>query len=516
MAFVVTAGQITAIQSPDRTASWWGWNPTQAVTLTPTLTLTYQQLWRAQPQLRTVVSFLARNVAQLGIDVYRRVSDTDRVKVRDHPVARLLERPYPESKWTKYRLLNVIMHELCIYDNAFLLKENVAGQLGLVPISAADITPKGSPWLAADKYVIRGDRGERTIDADQLVHIHGYAPGDMRQGCSAIETLRQILAEEHAATVYRQQLWRNGARTAGYLKRPKDAPRWSPEGRARFAADWKSQYVGEGPQAGGTPVLEDGMEFSSAGVSPKDAQYVESRRLTREEVAVAYHVSPAMVGMAEAMNFSSMREIHQMLYQDTLGPYLNQISQDLENQLLDDVDVDNDGSLYIEFNLAEKLRGSFEEQTRSLQSAVGAPWMKRNEARAMLNLPEVDGADELIVPLNVTTGGLASPNDTAPDNPSDEGNPKARELLWRHYQRQQQAILSNLGAGRGDVMERARWDSELAADLLASGLTDADRADRWAADINDRTFVHLAPALVAADPKAAVRRVFTDLTMGAS
>ncbi|WP_020500125.1 hypothetical protein [Sciscionella marina] len=62
-----------------------------------------------------------------------------------------------------------------------------------------------------------------------------------------------------------------------------------------------------------------------------------------------------------------------------------------------------------------KLRGSFEEQARVLQSSVGAPWLTRNEARARANLPAVANGDELVTPLNVTEGGSGSPRDTAPD-----------------------------------------------------------------------------------------------------
>lgn len=515
MAFVVTAGQIASVQSADRNApAWWGWNPAQSVMLSPTLSMTYHQMWRSQPQLRTVVGFLARNVAQLGVDVYRRVSDTDREKARDHPVARLLERPYPGSKLTKYRLLSGIMHDLSIYDNAFLLKVDVGGEPALLPISPRNITPEGSDWTTPERYVLRGARGEQRVDADRVVHMYGYSD-DMRQGASPIETLRQILAEEYAATQYREQLWRNGARVAGYLQRPKDAPRWSEEARTRFAANWQAQYVGDGPQSGGTPVLEDGMQFAQSGVSPRDAQYVESRRLTREEVAVAYHVSPAMVGMTEAMNFSSMRELHTMLYQDTLAPYLQQIAQDLESQLLEDLDPGAaDGSTYIEFNMAEKMRGSFEEQASAFQSAAGSPWMTRNEVRGMLNLRAVDGGDDLIVPMNVLVGGLASPNDTAPDNPSHDGNPKARALLLNHYRRQCNAVMSRVGAGLADVFERGRWDAELAADL--AGLVDGDKASSWAATINARTAERLAPALAGPNPKDAVRGVFDDLAGSAS
>ena len=60
--------------------------------------------------------------------------------------------------------------------------------------------------------------------------------------------------------------------------------------------------------------------------------------------------------------------------------------------------------MYVEFNVEERLRGRFEEQAEVTSKAVGAPWMTRNEARSMNNLPHVEGGDELVVPLNVSAG----------------------------------------------------------------------------------------------------------------
>lgn len=515
MAFVVTAGQIAAVQ---RTDMAWASVVPSGVRLSASLSMTYDQLWRTQPALRTVVGFLARNVAQLGIDPYQRVSDTDRVKLRDHPLARLLERPWRGSKLTKYRLLNTIMHDLCIYDDAYLLKVKLGGELrGILPIPPRMVTPQGGNWFMPDKYRIDGGTSYREVDADQMVHIHGYNPADPRQGVPPIETLRQILAEEHAATSYREQLWRNGARVAGYLKRPREAPKWSDPARDRFRLAWQGQYAGDGPASGGTPILEDGMEFVPSGVSPKDAQYVESRKLTREEVAVAYHVSPSMIGLMEGTNFSSIQELHRMLYQDTLSPYLTQIAQDLENQLLEDVDPGAaDGTVYIEFNLAEKLRGSFNEQASAIQSAVGAPWMTRAEARSLFNMSEVVGADELIVPLNVLEGGLASPNDTAPDNPSNGSEPKGHSVLRGTYERQLTAVLTRIGTNARPVLDRDRWDAELAADLKTAGIAGPELARHIAANVNQRTEERLHLALPGADPKVEARRVFAELIQEAA
>ncbi len=383
---------------------------------------TYEEIYRRQPAVRTVAGFLARNIAQLGIDPYRRLSPTDRVKATDHPLNRLLERPFPGTKWTKYRLMSWTVHEMCIFDEAFWIKARVEGQRALVPVPRRHMQPMGQDWIAPEKYRLIGNSGYRDLDPDDVVHFHGYSPHNTHEGVSPIETLRQILAEEYAAAEYREQMWRNGARVQGYIKRPADAPRWSEDARNRFKGDWKSQYSGAGPSVGATPILEDGMEFNPSGVTPKDAQYVEARKLTREEVAVAYYINPVMLGLMDSgASQTSVTALHKMLYADTLGPWLAMLSQDIECQVLEDLDPSAaDGSIYVEFNLAEKLRGSFEEQAAALQSAVGGPWMTRGEARAFHNFKELPDTDELIVPLNVVTGGLASPNDTAPNNPANE------------------------------------------------------------------------------------------------
>ena len=162
------------------------------------------------------------------------------------------------------------------------------------------------------------------------------------------------------------------------------------------------------------------MTWHEGGITPKDAQYIEARQLSREEVAAAYHVDPSMLGLSKNANQSSLGELRQMLYADALGPLLEMLQQDIELQLLPDVDPAGARKIYVEFNLRAKMQGSFEAQSAAVSASVGGPWMTRNEGRALYNLPDLPEAGELIVPLNVSEGGLASPRDTAPDHPSNE------------------------------------------------------------------------------------------------
>jgi HK97 family phage portal protein len=302
-----------------------------------------------------------------------------------------------------------MVSDLAIYDNAIFLKvKGDDAPFGLVRLDPSRVTVTGDNPYYADGYRV----AKQVFKPEDVLHFRGYSPEDARWGVSPMETLRTILAEDHQAALYREQLWRNGARAAGYLERPVSAPEWTREGKERFRSQWHAQYSGDGSRAGGTPILEDGMKYVPASTSPRDAQYIESRKLTREEVTAAFHIPLTMVGLLDNATYSNMAEQHKIMYQDTLGPWLTMIQQELALQLVPDfADTDD---LYVEFNVAEKLKGSFEEQAAQLQTATGAPWMTRNEARARVNLPQVAGGDELITPLNVLTGGQASPTDSAP------------------------------------------------------------------------------------------------------
>lgn len=406
MAFVQTQGRIAGLDSPPAPSG-------VSIKISDDYTADYATIYREHKAVHMVVSFLAENIASLGVHLFRRVGDTERERVTDHPVAQMFASPSKSLRVTRYSLMRGMVSDLAIYDRAAALKVMADdGSLSLVRLPAAKIVPSEDDWLTPKSFKYTTTSGVMELPADQVVYIHGYNPDSLIDGISPIESLRVSLAEDYNATTARSQMLKNGARVSGYLERPASAP-WSAEARERFAAAWKRQYAGNGPESGGTPILEDGMTFKPATQTSKDLEYIGARKLTTLEVAQAYHVPPPMLGILDQATFSNITEQHKMLYADTLGPWLVWLKEELEMQVLSEF-PDAKG-LYLEFNLDAKLRGSFEEQATGLQTSVGAPWMTRNEARSRLNLPPVEDGDELITPLNVLEGGQASPTDSVPD-----------------------------------------------------------------------------------------------------
>lgn len=446
------------------------------------------QLYRTQPALRAVVSFLADNIAGLPLKVYRRESDTDRERDTESSLAILLSRP--SSTMTTHELIRATASDYLLYGNAlwYPIESTTAEsgyEIAFIPWSwvKQDMTIDG---LAPTAYEIANPAtGARTtIDAADCIRFYAYDPEGSWGSASPVEALRQVLSEQISAWSFRNATWKNGGRVSSWLFRPKDAPPWGEGGRDRFANSWKAKFAGsEGTDTGGTPLLEDGMELRTTQFNAREAQWVEATTLTREDVSAVYHVNPSLIWHTDGQTYASAKDNARQLYADTLAPTLDMFEERITSFLVPRMEVAE--NTYVAFDLDAKLAGSFEERASVIQSAVGAPWLTRNEARAMQDMPSIDGGDDLIVPLNVIEGGLASPNDTshyveryaasnsvktahrevlvkATQDESDE----IAELLAKFYKRQKVSVLAAMGAkADSDWWNQERWDRELAEDL---------------------------------------------------
>ena len=494
-------------------------------------------VWASQPSVRKVVDFAARAVASTPLKVYRRVSDTDRQRVTDHPLARVLASPSPGM--IPFRFWHSVIVDWLLYDRWCVVK-----------LAPADPTSRALELLRlqADRVTFDSDGFGRVsaVWVDSKVKLapedclldHGYAPLTAT-GTSPMRTLAAILQESSEAVAYRRSVWRNSARVPVVLQRPASAGPWSDTARDRFLAGWRS-YVKGGGAEGGTPLLQDGMTLAKVDAfSPKDTNDIQGRQLSDAEVAAAFHIAPELVGARQG-TYSNVEAFRQMLYRDALGPMFAAWEQVINAMLT--ADLDDTGLLYVEADVDAKLRGSFHEEASVMSTATGAPWLTRNEARARKNLPEIEGGDELVTPLNVLVGGQASPTDTGTQNlasapavlvkaatrPAPQRyQSKAERVLLAYFARQRKSVLPALGAKADGWWNADRWDSELAEELfdLSTGIAaevgpaaaaglgydasdyDTDRtvaflrkvAEGRAANINATTFAQLKDALSDAD-----------------
>lgn len=463
------------------------------------------RLYRTQPNLRAVVTFLADNAAQVPWKVYERASDNDRIRVMDSPAALLLSRPNEDM--TAYEYKRRIFADLLLYDrHVSIIGPDADAPSGwaLRPVPAPWVTEYrgASPW-APEAIIVRNPSGRAIeVPRDAFVLWHGYDPADPTRQCSPVEALADVLHEQIESNGYRRQMWTNGGRFNAYVSRPADVEKWSTEAFERFKQSWDESWAGkDATQSGKMPILEDGMQIKTVPFSAHDAEWSEAKKLGREDVAGVYNVNPALIWPGDGQTYASAKENARALYNDTLAPKLMQVVERVNMDILPR--IGEPSGHYVEYDLSVKLQGSFEERAAVIQSAVGGPWLTRDEARAMFNLPHIDGADELIVPLNVIEGGLASPRDTDPTvdrysgdaqvkscgcdackhanaaapkrhkaTASDADADEMADVLRAFFKRQARSVVPKISAdptvpdeGDPSWWNSERWDKELADDM---------------------------------------------------
>src|SRR5664279_5415906 len=343
----------------------------------------YGTLYASSLWVKVVVNKRALATARLPLKVYLR-DDLNRPEVRDHPYAQLLRNP--NANVDPFRFWEWTSSTFDIYGEAFWFKLRDQGgrPVQLIPLhpTAMTLSPNG-------RWDYSNTTGTRLLDIppSDLVHFCSYNPDDMTRGLSPLEPLRDTLENEYAARTATSSFWRNGARPGVALVHPSTL---SQPAADRLKANWDAQAGGAG-KTGSTVVLEEGMEPKVLSLSAEEAQYIETRKLNREEVCAAYDVPPPVVHILDHATYANITEQMRSIYRDTVAPHLKRLESTMEAQLRV---PDFGGEVYAEFLMDDVLRGDFEARATALAQS---DWMTMAEKRKMENLPFVEGTDQIFV-----------------------------------------------------------------------------------------------------------------------
>jgi len=208
---------------------------------------------------------------------------------------------------------------------------------------------------------------------------------------------------------------------------------------------------GGASQAGRTPVLSNGMTYTQMKViSPLDADYIATRKMSKADIAEIYGVPLTMLGTADA-TYQNAEQQALIYTQFTINPILEMIAQEMSMKLIPTWR----NSEKLEFRADRfKLTPSKERaETVSLLNNTGI--ITSNEARELYGYKKLPGGDKLKTdepkkleaPKNTDdTNGVATP---ATDASVKSTNPNQRSLDTKEdVEREIQLLKSKLGRMR--------------------------------------------------------------------
>jgi HK97 family phage portal protein len=342
---------------------------------------------RSSMQMTAVYScvrILAEAVAGLPFHLYRYNDSGGKEKALDHPLYFLLhDEPNPEM--TAFAFRETLMGHLLLWGNAYAqIVRNGKGQvLGLYPLMPnkmrVDRDQNGRIYYVytrTQEDSKLGETGQVYLDAKDVLHIPGLG-FDGIIGYSPIAMAKNAVGMAIACEEYGAKFFANGASPGGVLEHPgivKD-----PE---RVRESWNSVYQGSG-NSHKIAVLEEGMKYTPIGISPEQAQFLETRKFQINEIARIFRVPPHMVGDLEKSSFSNIEQQSLEFVKYTLDPWVIRWEQSINRQLL----LSQEKGIYFsKFNVDGLLRGDYQSRMSGYATGVQNGFMSPNDVRELENM----------------------------------------------------------------------------------------------------------------------------------
>lgn len=332
------------------------------------------------------VNLLAGTIASLPLMVYRDVNGAN-VAAKDHPLYRLLH-DRPNFDQTALDFWEFMQGSLELAGNAYAVIERTGGRVtSLRPVVPELMQVRrlangqiGYTWTEDSRKYEKTER--------DVFHIRGFGGGPLG-GISTLSVCRRVFASAMSVDQAASATFSNGVRPTGVL-RTKDTLVGDQRKEAERVLTEK--YAGA-INAGVPMILDRDMQWQQLTINPEDAQMLESRGFSVEEICRVFGVPPHMVGhtAGNTQLGSSITEQTRGFEKFTLRRRVKRIEQAAMQQLLTPADVA--GGISIEFGMEGLLRGSSEERAAFYESGLKNKWKTINEVRALENDPPVPWGD---------------------------------------------------------------------------------------------------------------------------
>ena len=232
------------------------------------------------------------------------------------------------------------------------------------------------------------DGGKSYTQLDRnVLHIRGpggNALGGMSTLSFGLQAFSSALAADRAAA----SMFKNGLRPSGIIA----FKEWLNPSERERAGSLVEKYVGA-VNSGKPFIVEGGMQYSHLSISPEDAQMLETRQFSVEEICRFFQVPPALIGHAGSSTAwpTSVDQQVLMFTKFYLRRRVKRIEQAVRKQLLTPEDRAKGYSPRI--NMDGLMRGDSSSRAAFYQTMTQIGAMTINEVCDIEGLPRKPGGD---------------------------------------------------------------------------------------------------------------------------
>lgn len=340
-------------------------------------------------------------LASVPLHLFRRTADGGRQRADDVPLYGVLH-DQPNANMSAFEFRELMVRSLDLKGNAYAKIEwNARGQVvALYPLGDVAVERLASGRLRY-KHTPLGGGSVEILLAEEVLHIRGPSR-DGLIGMSPIQIARGSLALALTQNQTAASLFENSLRPSGVFTFP---DRLSDGPRQVLRKQLKDKF--EGPEgAGRVLIMDGGAKFEKMSMTPEDAEFLDARRMSNEDVARIFGMPPTTVGLVDKATYSNTEQEARALVQNALGPLAARVEAAMQRCLLTDAGRQ---SLYVEHDLSGILRGDVQARFEAYRIGREIGVYSANDVRKRENEPPIANGDSYAEPVNWKPLGAPPP-----------------------------------------------------------------------------------------------------------
>lgn len=348
------------------------------------------------------IDLIANNIAKLPIRI-QDLRDNEKNTVDSHPVLKIFGAD-SDSLMSAFDLKKYLVTSMLLRGNGYAYIQRA--QDGVTPVSVTFLEPS-DVTIYYDKYrdilwyqsaVVKGNK---RIEPEDMIHLKAFSYNGV-EGVSVVGMAARSINIAQNAEIAANDYFESGCKAKGVL---------IPEGMNLQGTNVEQIKQSWDENSASIQVLRTPMRFQQMTINATDAQLLESRNYSVEEICRWFHVHPALLASGKG-SFSSYEMLQQMFYQNCLSSWISLIEAEFNRKLLRPSEVDK---LSIFFDTNELLRAIKKDSASYYQVLVTSGVLTPNEARKDLGYAPIEGGDELRIAYSDAGQNALTNNNTEED-----------------------------------------------------------------------------------------------------
>lgn len=313
----------------------------------------------------------------------------------DHPLYSVLKYR-PNNAMSSTGWMSTFEMQRNHYGNAFSLITGSGSQTQLIPLDAAkvSIVYDDATWLDTKPrlwYRYTDERGQRLFQDYETLHVRTSTSLDGISGLSVRQVLERNFNSMHAAQDTQNSLFTNGLTAKMIVQYTSGL---SDDNRDEFLKMIEKFATGKADATKIAIPIPLGTSLTPLNIKMTDAQFGELKKYSALEIAAAMGIKPNQINDYDKSSYSSAEAQQLSFYVDTLL-YIIKLYEDEFNYKLLSAE-DRAAGYFFRFNFNVLLRADLATQTDALTKGIQNSLYTPNEARELVDMPALDGADQLL------------------------------------------------------------------------------------------------------------------------